>query len=199
MRAEIRTERLLLRPPRPADAGPITLWCGQYRVASMLARVPHPYPRGAAEQFIARATSGRGGETVYAIDGSPSGASDFLGVIGLKQGESVRNLGFWVGPPAWGLGYATEAAAAVIDEAFAAGTERVTASVYADNPASRRVLEKLGFRETGRGEGYCPARDSMVPDCAMALDRGDWAGSAAVLGDAAALEATATEMRVTGQ
>ena len=195
MRRELRSERLLLRPPRPEDAGPISLWCGQYRVASMLARVPHPYPPGAAESFIERARRGDKGEAVYAIDGSPSGAADFLGIIGLKAGTAERGFGYWVGPPAWGLGYATEAAATVLEEAFATGLETATAGVYADNPASRRVLKKLGFRETGRGEGFCPARGTVVSEHRMALTQADWRGAAAVLADAGIVEASPEEER----
>ena len=195
MRREIRSDRLLLRPLRMADAGPITLWCGQYRVASMLARVPHPYPPGAAESFIERSLAGKNGESVFAIDGSASGAADFLGTIGLKAGDDERGFGYWLGPPAWGLGYATEAGAALLEEAFTAGLQAVTAGVYIDNLASRRVLEKLGFAKTGSGEGFCPARGAVVPECRMRLLRTDWKGAAAVRAEATIVEATAADLR----
>lgn len=180
----LATPRLTLRPLHPADAGPIGLWCGQYRVASMLARVPHPYPPGAAEAFIARARSGAGGEQVWALDGTPSGAADFLGVVSLRTGgdAAVPTLGYWVGPPAWGLGYATEAVATVLDAAFAdAAIAAVETTVYTDNAASARVLEKMGFVVTGAGEKYCPARDAVVPEHRMRLDRAAWRGADAVL------------------
>lgn len=186
MRHEIRTDRLLLRPLRPADAGPIALWCGQYRVASMLARVPHPYPPGAAQAFIERALSATAMECVRAIDGTPCGAADFLGCVSLKgaQGDAVRGFGYWLGPPAWGLGYATEATAAMLEAGFETpGLAAVETGVYHDNPASRRVLDKLGFRQTGDGERFCPARGVVVPEAIMRLDRADWRGQAAVLAD----------------
>jgi RimJ/RimL family protein N-acetyltransferase len=172
----LTTERLILRPLRPADAGPMTLWCGQFRVASMLARVPHPYPPGAAEAYIERVMAGRGGETVWAMDGAPSQGSEFLGVVSLKgqDGDAVRGFGYWVGPPAWGLGYATEAGAAVVDSAFgdpALGVIETT--VYVDNHASRRVLEKLGFRAVGAGEKFCPARGEVVAEDVLRLTRAD--------------------------
>ena len=186
MSPELSSPRLLLRPLRPSDAGPIALWCGQYRVASMLARVPHPYPPGAAEAFIERARSGAGGEQVWALDGTPSGATEFLGVVGLRRGDdpAVQALGYWVGPPAWGLGYASEAVATVLDAVFAAGLAAVEAAVYADNPASRRVLDKLGFVETGQDEAFCPARGVVVPQHRMRLERTGWRGAAAVLAEA---------------
>jgi RimJ/RimL family protein N-acetyltransferase len=174
----LTTERLLLRPLRPADAGPMTLWCGQFRVASMLARVPHPYPPGAAEAYIERAAAGLAGETVWALDATPSQGPEFLGVIALKgaEGAAERGFGYWVGPPAWGLGYATEAAAAVIAHAFAdPALAAIETTVYVDNHASRRVLEKLGFRATGAGEKFCPARGAVVAEDVLRLTRADCA------------------------
>lgn len=188
MRPALTSPRLLLRPLRLSDAGPMALWCGQYRVASMLARVPHPYPPGAAEAYIERVLGGRSGEQVWALDGTPSGAAEFLGVVGLKgaPGDAVRGFGYWVGPPAWGLGYATEATATVLDAAFAdPELAAIETSVYTDNPASRRVLEKLGFRVTGEDTKFCPARGTLVPEFCLRLERAGWRGAAAVLADAA--------------
>jgi RimJ/RimL family protein N-acetyltransferase len=172
----LTTRRLSLRPLRPADAGPMTLWCGQFRVASMLARVPHPYPPGAAEAYIERALAGLAGETVWAMDATPSDGPEFLGVMALKgaAGDAMRGFGYWVGPPAWGLGYATEAGAAVTDGAFAdPALAAIETTVYVDNHASRRVLEKLGFRLIGAGEKFCPARGVVVAEDALRLTRAD--------------------------
>ena len=177
MRDTIDTARLTLRPLRPSDAGPITLWCSQFRVASMLARVPHPYPPGAAEAFIARVTRPGSEERVWALDGARAGGADFLGVVGitLPRASSVGEFGYWIGPPAWGLGYATEAAAAALDAVFGEpDLAAVEASVYHDNPASRRVLDKLGFRPIEERDEFCPARAETVPATRMALGRDDW-------------------------
>jgi RimJ/RimL family protein N-acetyltransferase len=174
MQPVLTTPRLTLRPLRPSDAGPITLWCGQFRVASMLARAPHPYPPGAAEAYIESVASGRAGEVAWALDGSPSDAADFLGIVALKgaAGDAVRGFGYWIGPPAWGLGYATEAAAAVSDHAFAdPALGAIETGVQVDNPASRRVLEKLGFRPVGVAEKFCVARQTVVAEDVLRLDR----------------------------
>jgi RimJ/RimL family protein N-acetyltransferase len=144
----------------------------------MLARVPHPYPPGAAEAYIERVMAGRGGETVWAMDATASQGPDFLGVVSLKgeDGDAARGFGYWVGPPAWGLGYATEAAAAVTEAAFGApALAAIETTVYVDNHASRRVLEKLGFRVAGAGEKFCPARGVVVAEDALRLTRSDWA------------------------
>ncbi len=181
----LRTPRLTLRSLRPSDAGPMGLWCGQFKVASMLARVPHPYPPGAAEAYIESVLSGRAGETVWAMDAGLSEGPDFLGAVSLKgrPGDAARGFGYWVGPPAWGLGYATEAATAVIAHAFDdPALAAIDTTVYVDNAASRRVLDKLGFRASGRGEKLCPARGTVVAEDLLTLDRADWAARGAADG-----------------
>ena len=105
---EIRGERLLLRPPRMSDSGPLSLYAGDERVAKMTAMIPHPYPPGAAEAFIAAATSGRSPEAIWVIDATPDDGAEMVGVIGVKHGHA--ELGYWIGPPFWGTGYASEAA-----------------------------------------------------------------------------------------
>jgi RimJ/RimL family protein N-acetyltransferase len=177
MRDVIETPRLTLRPLRASDAGPIALWCSQFRVASMLARVPHPYPPGAAEAFIARVAAPGSDETVWALDGSRTGAADFLGVVGVRraQGATPARFGYWIGPPAWGLGYATEAVAAALDATFEdAAVTTVEASVFHDNPASRRVLDKLGFLPVEECVEFCPARGETVPATRLRLERAGW-------------------------
>jgi RimJ/RimL family protein N-acetyltransferase len=167
----IRTERLLLRPLRAPDAGPMAFWAGRREVAEMTP-LPHPYPPGAAAAFIERA--GKGGETHLAIDGSPSEAPVFLGVVGLRgrPGDAVRRLGFWLGPPVWGYGYATEAAEGLLGAAFREPSlQAVETTVYDDNPASRRVLEKLGFEAVGAHSALNFARGEMVPETVMRLER----------------------------
>jgi RimJ/RimL family protein N-acetyltransferase len=179
MRDVLHTPRLILRPLRADDAGPISFWAARREVAEMTS-LPHPYPPGAAEAFIERALTGRLKEQVWAIDGSPTGAPGFLGVVGLKgaDGDPRRTLGYWLGPAVWGAGYATEAAGAVVDAAFSQTTaEAVGSRVYVDNAASRRVLEKLGFAAVGELEEFNLARGEAVRAIRYRLDRAAWAAS----------------------
>jgi RimJ/RimL family protein N-acetyltransferase len=174
MRDHIETDRLTLRPLRPADAGPIALWAGDIRVARQVGHLPHPFPPGAADAFIERSLAAKSGERAYAIDGARSGASEFLGVVALggADGDATRGFRYWVGPPAWGLGYATEAGAAALADAFAnPSLESATAEVFHDNAASRSVLEKLGFAEEARSEAYCLARGETVAALRLRLSR----------------------------
>ncbi|TVQ55150.1 MAG: N-acetyltransferase [Rhodobacteraceae bacterium] len=177
MQDVLQTPRLTLRPLRADDAGPMSFWAARHEVAAMTS-VPHPYPPGAAAAFIERATMGRLREQVWAIDGTPSGAAAFLGVVGLKGADAdpVRTLGYWLGPPVWGAGYATEAAGAVVDAAFAETPAGAVGSrVYVDNLASRRVLEKLGFAAVGEIEEFNVARRAPVHALRFRLERAAWA------------------------
>lgn len=158
----IRAERLDLRPIRLEDAGPMTLYCADERVARMTSSIPHPYPPGCAEAFIDAVLTGRHAEDVWVMDGSRAGWADVIGVVSLKRAK--RELGYWVGPPFWNTGFASEAVQAVTAHLLGKrGLDRLHATVFADNPASAQVLLKAGYRETGTGEGYSLSRDAMVP------------------------------------
>lgn len=175
MQAEIQTDRLLLRPLRASDAGPIAFWAARPEIARMTA-LPHPYPPGAAESFVAATLSGRSGEQVWAMDATQSGGEAFIGSLGLKRAdEDKARLRYWLGPDLWGAGYATEAAQAVIAAWFAApGHRTLISNVYEDNAASRRVLEKLGFAEFERDMAFNIARGRSVPLLRLRLTREAW-------------------------
>jgi RimJ/RimL family protein N-acetyltransferase len=169
----IRTERLLLRPLRPSDAGPITLHASDARLARMTALIPHPYPPGAAEAFIEATLQGRRGEEVWAIDATPVDGEELIGIIGFRP--ATRELGYWVGPPYWGAGYATEAVRALVAHLFnARGVEAVEAPVFADNVASVAVLRKAGFRQVGTARVYSVARGEEVESRVFRLERAGW-------------------------
>jgi len=181
MVATIRTARLELRPLRTSDAGPITMHASDRRVAWMTAAIPHPYPPGAAAAFIEGTLKGRRGEDVWAIDATPADGEELVGVIGYRPGD--HELGYWIGAPYWGSGYATEAVMAVIGHLFAErGIGHILAGVFADNDASAAVLAKAGFWETGAGRIHSVARGAVVASRQFRLDRADWAGDPALPG-----------------
>ncbi|GIX15041.1 MAG: N-acetyltransferase [Paracoccaceae bacterium] len=160
----LRSGRLLLRPLRRSDAGPIALYAGDARVARMTTGIPHPYPPGAAEAFIEAALSGRRSGRAWVMDGTPSGAAEMIGLIEARpRADGATEIGFWVGPPFWNTGYATEALVALADALAAAGQRRLVAQVFADNPASAQVLIHAGFAETGQGSAFSVARGQTVP------------------------------------
>ena len=156
---QITTERLLLRPFDLADAPDIQRLAGDRDVASSTESIPHPYEEGMAERWMesSKRKFQRGELVNFAItlksDGKPDGA--FIGAIGLRieQENNEAEVGYWLGMPYWGKGYATEAAASVIEYAFwELGLDRVRAFHFTRNPASGRVLEKVGMSYKGRLE-----------------------------------------------
>ena len=145
----LETERLRLRPLTLEDAGWISRESSRPEVARMIARVPLPNPPLFAEMFvlIARASEAARGDCVRAIEDRKSAAP--LGVIGLHPHQNGWEFGYWLARDAWGRGYATEAGRAMVAEADRLGRGPLTAGHFSDNPASCRVLEKLGFAYTG--------------------------------------------------
>lgn len=173
----LETERLVLRPLRRDDAGPIALFSGEFKVAGMHMTIPHPYPPGAAEALIERSLTDPGDDQHFAVAFAEDEERKLIGLMLLRRrprAPSAR-IGYWIGSPFWGRGYATEAAGAVVDHAFADETlEEIETLVNQDNPASIRVLEKLGFRQSGEGEEYSESRRTNVPNYAYELRRAEW-------------------------
>ena len=170
-RVVLETERLVLRRPTLADVKAIARLANDRRVAQNTSRLPHPYTVGDAETFV-QFTAQQPRDTSFAItrDG------DLMGIIGIDLGKpDVPEVGYWLGVPYWGQGYATDAARAVIDyafEEFASAELRAGARVV--NPASRRVLEKCGFQWTGVGLYRIRAINSSAPIDRFRLERRVW-------------------------
>jgi RimJ/RimL family protein N-acetyltransferase len=167
----LETERLVLRAPRLEDAKAVVALASDRRVAENTARIPHPYRMSDALEWITSVTAEEGKQTfLITLAGAPVGACG----IDLREG-STPELGYWIGAPHWGQGYATEAARAVIDHAFTdLGHEALQAGARVSNPASRRVLEKCGFQWTGVGLYRIRAMNSSAPCDRFRLDRGIW-------------------------
>lgn len=181
MSQRLRTERLLLRPLRASDAGPISLYAGDARVARMTTSIPHPYPPGAAELFIQRASAPDTGDVHWAVDATPIGGAEFVGVVGFHP--RIGEVGYWIGPPFWNTGYVTEAVTAIVTHIFETGlAETLVEQVFADNPASAHVLEKLGFHATGAGESFSVARREIVATRRLTVTRQEWLERVAATG-----------------
>ena len=163
VQALIETERFDLRPLRRADIGPIELYGGDARIARMTTNIPHPMPPGMVEAFVKRATANSREEDVWAIDGTKSGAADLMGLISLKlMDRNQSEVGYWVAPPYWNTGLASDAVQALVD-ANPQSSQTMFASVFQDNPASARVLTHCGFEYLGDAESFSVARDTAVP------------------------------------
>lgn len=161
--ASIETERLELRPLRKSDQGLIDYYAADKRVARMTSSIPHPLPPGAAEAYVMRAMAEDRNEDVWAIDGTKSGASELMGIIALERLDRGQSeIGYWVAPPFWNAGTAQEAVEAIV-AANPLDNSTIFASVFQDNPASAKVLTKVGFEYLGDAEIFSVARDTNVP------------------------------------
>ncbi len=173
MITEIQTERLLLRPFRDTDAEAVTTLAGNRKVARMTARIPHPYPDGSAQQWIAGQAAARKSGDAFRFAILFEGR--LVGAIGLeRQAPGRYELGYWIGEPWWGQGMATEAAGAAVRFAFETlGADTVEAGYLFDNPASGRILAKCGFVRTGEVMQWCEARGQAVKchRLTLAIDR----------------------------
>jgi ribosomal-protein-alanine N-acetyltransferase len=148
----IECERLRLRPFTLADAPDVARLAGDALVAETTLNIPHPYPPGAAEAWIGahRAEWERGTALNLALERREDGV--LLGAIGLgiNADHASAEVGYWIGVPYWGSGYATEAARALIAYAFdELGLNRLYAYHVTGNPASGRVMQKAGMRLEG--------------------------------------------------
>jgi RimJ/RimL family protein N-acetyltransferase len=167
----LETERLILRAPRLEDAKAVAQLANDRRIAENTSRIPHPYALADAEAYFA-AVNQPDGEIAFLI----TREGVVLGACGIAMPErEAPELGYWLGVPFWGHGYATEAVHAVIDHAFAdLDFEALGAGARVTNPASRRVLEKCGFQWTGVGLTRIRALASSAPIDRFRLERGIW-------------------------
>ena len=153
---ELCTSRLLLRPFTPADASALQKLANDPAIAAGSLTLPHPYPRGLAERWIASHPDHwrQQSAVIFAITEQTS--RRLLGSISLVLREErqrdrslwlIGALGYWLGREFWGLGYMSEAVASLLAFAFEElGVDCIEAEHRRDNPASGRVLLKNGLR-----------------------------------------------------
>ncbi|MGD9811880.1 MAG: GNAT family N-acetyltransferase [Sphingobium sp.] len=148
-----RTERLLLRPGWAEDAPALADAIADPAIIGNLTRVPYPYGLDEAQAFLANGWNPR--QPQLLIFSRTRGAPRLVGGCGIHAGTDERlELGYWIARPFWGLGFATEAADAVMRIARSTSLGTITSCHAADNHASSRVLRKLGFRPTGGHERH---------------------------------------------
>ncbi|MGN6057600.1 MAG: GNAT family N-acetyltransferase [Sphingomicrobium sp.] len=139
-----RTPRLLLRPGFPEDAPALATAIADQAIVRNLAVVPWPYSLRDAEAFLASPRDPILPSLL--IFERTAGAPRLIGSCGLgRRPSGAVEMGYWIARPHWGRGFATEACRALVDIARTLGLASLEASHFIDNPASARVLEKLGF------------------------------------------------------
>ena len=175
--APLPTERLLLRPFAPEDAAAMHRLVNDWEVVRMLSRLPFPYPRPLADEYIASTLQQIEAGTNYslAITGQEASGETLVGCVGLRmQTPRVGTLGYWIGRRFWGHGVAAEAAGRLARWALAnLDLDRLEAQTALDNPASAAVLRRIGFREVGTGRAPFLARGGEHPVLRFEATRDD--------------------------
>ena len=173
-KVELKTERLLLRPFRLEDVDDVYAYCSDSDLARFVPRLPQPYTRAHAEEWVA-------GKIFKPWDTNPSFAivldSTVIGGINLliNAEDETGRLGYGIARAHWGKGLSTEAARAVVDMAF---DKLCLAKVYASadlrNPASWRVMEKVGMTREGVLRGHRKVREERRDEVYYGILREEW-------------------------
>jgi len=148
----LETGRLLLRPFATGDAPDVQRLAGDREIARTTANIPHPYEPGMAEAWISRHEGDWTNGVAMVCAMVRKEDRQLVGAIGLTidRDHLKAELGYWVGRPWWGLGFATEAGRTLVGYGFTGlGLNRIMARHFASNPASGRVMEKIGMSREG--------------------------------------------------
>lgn len=149
---ELLTARLCLRPPASADIPDIVTHAGDREVASTTLNIPHPYAPAMAVAWLSEIAQRAERDDAYTFAITRLDEGRLIGAVSLRltPAHQRAELGYWVGRPFWGQGICTEAAGAVLAWGFrVAGLQRVVAHHLSRNPASGRVMQKLGMVHEG--------------------------------------------------
>ena len=162
---ELHTARLLLRSLDRADIPNLVRLAGTKEIAATTLNIPHPYAEDDAVSFIAKASEDCRAGRAFSFAISILPGRELCGGVGLTIADTHKHaeLGYWIGVPFWGGGFATEAAIAVVEFGF--GTlrlNRIYAHHFTGNRASQRVLEKIGMRHEGRFRQHVRKWDQFI-------------------------------------
>ncbi len=173
----ISTARLVMRPPHDADAEDMAVLANNIKVARMLAHMPHPYTIKDAQDFIERAKVNSGRACVYSITEAETGR--FIGVGSLHEipEDPEPHMGYWIGEPYWGKGYATEAARGLVDTYFKVTNRPILlVSARVNNAASQKIIRKCGGRHVRVSEAVHPLLGEIQHLDHFEITRESWMG-----------------------
>lgn len=144
---DLKTERLLLRRFRLDDASDVQKLAGNVNVSKMTLNIPYPYKPGMAEEWISSHQDNWESKACISYAIVKLDSDQLLGTMSFVRIDgSEGELGYWIGQPYWGMGYCTEAARELIRFSFQnLGLEKIVAEHLISNPASGKVMEKVGM------------------------------------------------------
>jgi RimJ/RimL family protein N-acetyltransferase len=174
----VSTERLVLRPIAPDDAGAVFALFANWNVTRFLCAPPWPYARSDADEWtaiVSQPDDSGAAESAFAICRDNA----LAGVIGARlrpasdlQRGAGPNIGYWLGEPHWGRGYMTEAACGLLAAVFQRlGSDMIYSGAFTDNTASLRVQEKLGFARAGETMLFSRPRGADFPHANTVLTK----------------------------
>ncbi len=173
----LQTQRLILRPFTLADAPDVQRLAGAREIAAVTLAIPHPYEEGMAEEWIQTHPKafeeGRGVNFAIALRET----GELCGAIGLAidRENNHAELGYWIGTPYWGQGYCTEAAKAVLQYGFEViNLHRIHSVHFSHNPASGRVMQKVGMSYEGCRRQHIQKWGQFQDDELYGILKRDW-------------------------
>lgn len=172
-RPTLRTERLTLRPFTQDDAALLEEYLVEREIAANTLSIPYPYPKGAGKEWIAKHDEDFEQNRIvhFAIDDGR-----LAGTMGLvMKDEGIAEIGYWIAKPFWSKGYASEAAREVVRYGFEErGLRRIFACHFTRNPASGRVLQKVGMTYEGTLRQHLKKWDEYVDLACYGILREEW-------------------------
>lgn len=172
-----QTQRLVLRPFTLTDAPEVQHLAGDRDIAAMTLAIPHPYEVSAAEAWVkthARLFADQVGVNFAVILRETEGLIGAIG-LGIDPANHNAELGYWIGKPYWGQGYCTEAAQAVLHYGFVdLDLHRIYSAHFARNPASGRVMQKLGMAYEGCRRQHTLKWGEFLDVMDYAILKADW-------------------------
>lgn len=178
----LETQRLLLRPMVYTDAPKIYEYMQDRDIAYNTSLIPYPYPVGAAEAWMEQTWEQAASRESYTFAVVLKAEDRMIGSMGIGQNAAHNRaeIGYWMGKRYWGQGYASEACRRLIQFGFEdLGLNRIQASYFTRNPASRRVMEKAGMRYEGVLRQYVFKWGEYIDLGFCSILRSEWGGPTA--------------------
>ena len=175
----LETPRLLLRPFVATDTKTVRQLAGDAAIADTTLNIPHPYEEGIADEWLLTHEPGFAAGTLAVFAIVRREDDQLIGAIGLTIDTAFHKaeLGYWIGKPYWRSGYATEAARAIVDYGFGSlDLNRIHAAYLARNPASGKVMQKVGMRPEGTARQDAMKHGKYEDLVNFAILREEWAG-----------------------
>ena len=177
---KLTTARLVLRGFDATDADDVVRLAGDFAIADTTLLIPHPYGRADAEKWLA--THGPKFDNGEQVDLAVTarGTGELIGAIGLAIDARFdrAEVGYWIGKPYWGQGYCTEAGRAIVDWGFTElKLNRIYSTHFRRNPASGRVMQKLGMTREGEMRQHVKRWDRYEDMVVYGILRSEWAAA----------------------